>query len=90
MTREKDYLDAVVIVALSVMFGPILFILLIYAITGSGFPPNLEHKDYIMIDFIGEMFSFSGIIMLIYVFYRRVKEWWNKSRMEKQESETLP
>lgn len=83
MAREKDYLDAVVIVALALMFGPVLFIMLIYALTGNGFPPNLEHKDYIMIDFIGEMFSFTGVIMLIYVFYRRLKERWGKSRVKK-------
>jgi hypothetical protein len=33
MTRE-DYLDAVIIVALALMFGPVLYIMLIYALTG--------------------------------------------------------
>jgi len=45
-------------------------------------PPNLDHNDYILITFVSSMICFTGVIMLVYVFYMRVKEWWNKSRME--------
>ena len=72
VAREKDYLDAVTVTGISIMFGPLLFQILLLVLTGTSTPiPDVSGHDVVLITYIGGFFFFTGLLMLLYVSYMR-------------------
>jgi hypothetical protein len=72
MTRQKDYLDAVAVTGFFTMFGPFVFQVILFILTGNSIPPNLDQKDVLIITYIGGFFFFTGLQMLLFVVLMRV------------------
>ncbi|WP_424357995.1 hypothetical protein [Methanocella sp. MCL-LM] len=81
MAREKDYLDAVAFIGISIMFGPFLFQILLFLLTGTTTPiPDVSGNDVVLITYIGGLFFFTGLLILLYVAYRRFIEGMSASK----------